>query len=144
MYKDFDRWNIHKKRINSNKNNTLYHQRDIWWCSLGINVGFEEDGKGHKALRPVLIVHGFSRELCWAIPLTTSRKQNLYYISVGVINGKEQSVILSQMKPVDTRRLLYKISYLEDEICFLKIKQVVKDILDDLFVCNTPNQAMTE
>lgn len=133
MYKNFDEWNKSKKDIQLNKENKLYHLRDVWWCRLGVNVGFEEDGKGTKAMRPVLIMHGFSRQLCWAIPLTTSNKKNPYHISIGIINNQEQRAIISQMKPVDTKRLAFKIGYIEEEY-FFTVKQAVKDILDDLFL----------
>lgn len=44
--KDFDGWNIKKKEINSKFHKPpMFKERDIWWISVGINVGFEEDGK---------------------------------------------------------------------------------------------------
>lgn len=46
MEKDFDQWNNQKKRIHTEGENKLYHQRQVWWCSLGMNVGFEQDGVG--------------------------------------------------------------------------------------------------
>ena len=44
MKKDFDNWNKEKKKINYKNTNRFYHAREIWWCSLGVNVGFEQDG----------------------------------------------------------------------------------------------------
>ncbi len=43
MEKDFDKWNNQKKIINLRSNNTdfFYHEREVWWCAIGVNVGFE-------------------------------------------------------------------------------------------------------
>ncbi|MBU2219125.1 hypothetical protein KKG15_01365 [Patescibacteria group bacterium] len=40
--KDFDAWNIQKKKIHSRDEKILFHEREIWWCSLGVNIGFEQ------------------------------------------------------------------------------------------------------
>ncbi|MEK7104887.1 MAG: hypothetical protein AAB868_02505 [Patescibacteria group bacterium] len=40
MEKDFDNWNKRKKEINSEEPN-FYHEKEIRWCSLGINIGNE-------------------------------------------------------------------------------------------------------
>ncbi len=61
MDKDFDTWNTQKKSIDSELISLPYQERDIWWCSVGVNIGYEEDGHGKRAERPVLIVRGFSR-----------------------------------------------------------------------------------
>ena len=45
MEKDFDKWNESKKVIHHNNEDKFYHEREVWWCSLGINIGFEQDGK---------------------------------------------------------------------------------------------------
>jgi hypothetical protein len=72
MLKDFDTWNSRKKTIDLSAINPPYLERDIWWCSLGVNIGFEENGDNENSERPVIIFRGFSKELCWIIPLTTS------------------------------------------------------------------------
>jgi hypothetical protein len=43
IQKDFDAWNTNKKIIHTKHTNKLYHKQEIWWCSLGVNVGFEQD-----------------------------------------------------------------------------------------------------
>ena len=44
MKKDFDSWN-EKKKILNNNDVSFYHEREVWWCSLGVNVGYEQNGK---------------------------------------------------------------------------------------------------
>lgn len=45
MQKDFDKWNEIKKIVHSKPDNFGMHKREIWWMSLGLNVGVEVDGK---------------------------------------------------------------------------------------------------
>ena len=128
MQKDFDVWNEQKKRLHNGATNLLYHQGEIWWCHLGINIGFEEDGTGENAERPIVIIRRFNPQLCWVIPLTTSRKKNPYYISAGTVDGVPASAILSQMRPIDTKRLINLIGIMESDI-FYPIKQATKALL---------------
>lgn len=127
MKKDFDSWNKRKKEINDGEPN-FYHQREIRWCSLGLNVGFEQDGTDKKYRRPVLIIRGFSRNVCLVIPFTTSTKKNPYHVSVGIIEGKKSFVILSQIRLIDTKRLHDRLAVL-DKDKFDEIRKAVKDLI---------------
>ncbi len=42
MKKHFNAWNRHKKWIDSHKDNKLYNEQEVWWCALGVNIGFVE------------------------------------------------------------------------------------------------------
>jgi len=59
MEKDFDRWNIEKKIMHSTTKQPSFNQGDIWLCRIGINVGFEVDGKDRLFLIPILILKKF-------------------------------------------------------------------------------------
>ena len=83
MEKDFDGWNEEKKATNNREDRLLYHEREVRWCRLGVNIGFEQDGTGGDHSRPVLILRGFSANVCLVVPLTTSTKKNPYHVSVG-------------------------------------------------------------
>jgi len=39
--KDFDKWNMKKKKLDKNKRDLLFKEGEIWWCSLGVNIGEE-------------------------------------------------------------------------------------------------------
>ena len=43
MDKDFDKWNIEKKNLDERliNKNSFFYPREVWWCSIGINVGVE-------------------------------------------------------------------------------------------------------
>jgi mRNA interferase MazF len=126
MNKDFDAWNTRKINIHNNRSHKLYQEREIWWCFVGINIGFEEDGTGEGNERPVLILHGFSKQVCLVAPLTTSTKQNPYHIPLGLIDGKHAFVITSQVKLIDTKRLINKIGRINNE-SFALIRKTIRD-----------------
>ena len=128
MQKDFDTWNKNKKHIHSKNENKLYHEREVWWCSLGVNIGFEQDGTGSGGERPVLILKGFSKQVCLIIPLTTSEKKNPYHVSLGKVSDRNAFAIISQIRLIDTKRLINKIGFVEQKI-FEKIRKTAKDLL---------------
>ena len=128
MQKDFDIWNMHKKRIHAESENKLYHEREMWWCSLGVNVGFEQDGTGLDSERPVLILKGFSKQVCLIVPLTTSEKKNPYHVSLGKVSDRNAFAIISQIRLIDTKRLINKIGFVDRKI-FGKIRKTAKDLL---------------
>lgn len=129
MTKDFDSWNISKKEINFNESYLpLYKKREIRWCRLGVNIGYEQDGTGKDFSRPVLILRGFSRNVCLVVPLTTSTKKNPYHISVGKIEGRDAFVIISQVRLIDTKRLDQHISFLNKN-SFEVIRKAVRDLV---------------
>lgn len=105
--KNFDEWNEVKKKIDSN-HPPVFHEREIWWCSLGKNIGSEEDGKGNNFERPVLVYKKYNKDIFIGIPLTTKYKENRYHFK---INEKEEStIILSQIKLMSSKRLLRSLS----------------------------------
>lgn len=106
----------------------FFHTREIWWCALGVNVGFEQDGTGNNFYRPVLVLKGMSKQTCFVIPLTTSIRNHPLRPSIGNVDGKEARVLLSQMRIIDTKRLIRKIGYL-DEKSFERIRKAVKTML---------------
>ena len=125
--KDFDEWHKVKKKIHKTNFDKFYKKREIWWCKLGVNIGFEQDGTGDEFERPVLILKGFSKNICLIVPLTTSQKNNKYYISVGKIADKEAQVIISQIRLIDTKRFIERECVLEKEI-FEIIKKAIKEL----------------
>ncbi len=127
MRKNFDAWNDLKKKIETEERR-FYTVREVWWCRLGLNIGTEQDGKGEEYARPCLILRGFGSEACLVAPLTTSLRKHSLRISIGVIEGKEAKVNLSQMRVIDTRRLVRKIGFIDKEI-FTTIRKTAKDIL---------------
>lgn len=129
MQKDFTAWHKSKTDIDSSIDRAFFHQREVWWCSIGSNVGFEQDGKGKNFARPVLILKGFSKEVFLCVPLTTKLKEGRYYHFIDVGDGIPRKVILSQVRLLDSKRLQEKIATV-DEIQFSKIKKAVIRLLE--------------
>ena len=111
--KDFDGWNEIKKEIHSNGENKFYQPRDIWWCSMGLNVGTESDGKGREYKRPIVAIKGFNKESFLGIALTGRKLEGKYYLFLGKVEDREASANLSQIRIFDTKRLVKKIGKLE-------------------------------
>jgi mRNA interferase MazF len=111
MINEFDKWNIDKQNINKFNKNRKYHAGDIWWCNLGQNIGYEQNGTGKGFERPVLVVKGFSKNVCLIVPLTTKIKDNKFYSLIGLVNSKIAFAILSQIRLIDTKRLINQIGF---------------------------------
>src|SRR3989344_107985 len=104
MPKDFDRWNEQKKIIHTSRGLKFFHEREIWWCSLGLNIGLEQDGTNELFERPVLIIKKFNRDVLWVLPLTRTSKQNRYYVPISV-GDANSVVILSQLRLISSKLL---------------------------------------
>src|SRR5436309_13441779 len=85
MEKDFDRWNKVKKAINATdeQGRLYFHEGDIWWVHLGVNVGYEIDGKSSDFSRPVIILRKYNQYSFLALPLTTNAKPNKWRVPIG-------------------------------------------------------------
>ncbi len=116
MEKNFDGWNSKKKHINDHVTAPFYHKREIWWCSLGVNIGFEQDGTGKNYDRPVLVIQGFNPQVLFGVALTGKKRQGRYHVPIGEVEGRDASVILSQARLIDTKRLIRKAGTLDNDI----------------------------
>lgn len=127
--KSFDDWNEKKKEINDSvKGEDFYFkEREIWWSSLGVNIGYEQDGKNDNFERPILILKIFNRDVLWMVPLTSTSKDNPYYYKFN--DGKtDRSVILSQLRLISSKRLLRKISMM-NKADFSGIREHIKQFI---------------
>jgi mRNA interferase MazF len=105
MPKDFQLWHKRKSSINEKNSRVFFHEREVWWCSLGYNIGSEEDGKGEDFGRPVVIFRKFNNRTFWAIPLTTLKKENRLNVQVNIGDTMNRYVIIQQMRLMDAKRL---------------------------------------
>ncbi len=114
MQKDFDRWNGVKKATDDKLVNFDVHEREIWWMSLGINVGVEIDGKNEYFDRPALVLRKFNRQVVWVLPTTQQARDERFYERFSF--GDETFYIaLTQIRTVSTKRFLRKIGMLSQE-----------------------------
>lgn len=109
MHKKFIDWIFHKIHIEQSLSRLDFHEREVWWCHLGVNVGSEQDGKGEHYARPVLVFKKFNKEICWAIPITTKEKIGKFYVKIFLNKNEARWVIISQLRLIDSKRLIDKI-----------------------------------
>lgn len=127
MRKDFMVWHALKTTIENDKIIPLFQEREIWWSALGSNVGFEEDGKNRLFERPVLVLKKFSKDVFWALPMTSKSKSSRYYHTF-LLNGVERTVILSQLRLLSSKRLLRRVGKI-NELQFFAVVNCLIDIL---------------
>ena len=127
MKKDFEKWHKKKTDIDNSSKRLFFHEREIWWCSLGVNVGFEQDGKGEEFTRPVLIFKKFNNEVFWALPISTRIKKGKFYQTVNLNDGLPRVVIISQLRLVDAKRLIDKVGVISKNN-YLDIQKAVIDL----------------
>jgi mRNA interferase MazF len=130
MNNDFDKWNELKKKINSGSGNKTFFPKvgEVWICSVGKNVGFEQNGCGESFSRPVIIIKKFNNQIFWIISLSSKQKQLDFYYNFCDPEGKRVSIILAQLKLVSIKRLkrkLYQINHND----LLAIKSKLIDFL---------------
>jgi mRNA interferase MazF len=127
MKKDFAKWQLEKEIINSQNREVYFRERQIWWCSVGLNIGYEQDGKNERFERPVLVLKKFSKDLFWALPTTSQNKTGAYYYQYSR-GGKRYSIILSQLRAMSSKRLLRNIGKLDDDD-FQKVRISIKSLV---------------
>ena len=128
MQKDFDNWNTHKKHISAkNEIPPYWNTREIWWLSLGVNIGHEQDGKNKEFSRPVLVIKKFNNRLFWAVPLTTQIKDIPHYHRFDFKNTT-QCAMLTQMRLLDANRMTKKMGRIgkkEFNVICSKLKEYI-------------------
>jgi mRNA interferase MazF len=113
MEKDFAAWMNSKSAIDKKGQRVFFHEREIWFCHLGANVGFEQDGKGTNFGRPVIVFRKFNKSVFWAVPLTTRPKSGKFYLPIDLRDGMSRMAILSQLRLMDAKRLYQKIGTID-------------------------------
>ena len=58
----------------------LVSERDIWWASIGENVGSEINGKSALFSRPVIVLKKLSHGFYFVIPTTTKVREGSWYV----------------------------------------------------------------
>jgi len=127
MEKDFDKWNEIKKSTNDKSDDLDVHEREIWWLSLGKNLGVEIDGKHENFERPVLVLKRFNRQMAWVLPITSREKTSKFYRKF-LFDNTGYFVALTQIRTVSTKRFLRKIGMVAKED-FGKIRQSLVEFI---------------
>jgi mRNA-degrading endonuclease toxin of MazEF toxin-antitoxin module len=126
----FNDWNIKKQEIHfSDKTDkTYFKEGQIWWCSVGQNVGSESLGKGENFMRPILIIKKLSSELCIALPLTSKKKTGTWFEEI-TFDGESICVLLYQIRTFNKKRFQRKMGEL-DQKDFSRVKEKLETLLE--------------
>lgn len=128
----FDDWNKVKKTTNQNKRNLGIKTREIFWAKIGLNIGYEQNGKGKNFARPVIITKKLTSELFIGIPTTTTLRESNNYFHVFSYYDKDKNLLkvtalILQLKVFSTKRLMNKIGMINKND-FEKVLKKSKDL----------------
>jgi mRNA interferase MazF len=116
MVRDFDKWNERKKALDEKSRKPLFQEREIWWCALGANLGFEQDGKHDNFERPILILRKYNANLFFGVPLTSAEHKGKFYFEIKYGDKRKNGyAILSQGRTLSPNRLIRKIHRIGNE-----------------------------
>lgn len=92
----------------------LVSEGDIWWASVGENVGSEINGKSDLFSRPVVILKKLSHGFYFVVPTTTQERKGSWFVA---FRQKEKTMVacLHQARAIDYRRLSSKLGTIDDE-----------------------------
>ncbi len=129
MIKEFFIWIKLKEKLHDKESvPPLVSQGEIWWASIGENIGSEINGKSKYFSRPVIILKKLSHGFYFVIPTTTQKKEGSWYVHFRQ-SEKDIYACLHQARAIDYRRLSSKLGTLDD--CDAK---KVKTGFDKLFM----------
>ena len=109
------KWHTIKAILNNTESIKYFHEREIFYCHLGQNIGHEQDGKGNAFLRPVIVLKKFNKRLFIGIPTTTQPKKGKFYYKFRFSDQITDYAILSQIRLLDAKRLNNKIGKLSKD-----------------------------
>lgn len=125
--KRFFEWIGLKKKLHFKGSFPPYvNEGDIWWASLGENVGSEINGKSGLFSRPVIIFKKLAHGFYLVVPTTTQGGTGSWYVTFKQ-HGRLMKACLHQVRTFDHRRLFSKIGRLDDAD-FLRIKEAFIDL----------------
>lgn len=82
-------WNKETKKV-------VFKQGEIWWCSVGLNLGEEIFGKGEK----------FTSSSFSGIPLTSKEKHGSWYTEISLQNKRSWVILkLGTLDDADLRKV---------------------------------------
>jgi len=115
---NLDDWCEVKKGLHSKcaKRKLYVKEAEVWWASLGLNLGVESSGKGKLFARPVAVLKKVNQRAFLVLPLTSKDKsKSKHYHKLGVINGRSAYASLSQARLIDACRMQNRVVKLSEK-----------------------------
>ena len=127
--KKFDDWNEVKQQLDNKKSKIQFKEREIFWASIGENIGFEQNGKGNDFSRPILVIRKLNKQLFFGVPLSTTLRDGSYYYNFDFLENRKSSALLVQAKVYDIKRIDRKLGMINKND-FLSLKVKLRSLLD--------------
>lgn len=124
----FVNWTKLKIRIHVSGRLAYPRERQIWWVSLGQNIGVEINGKNNRFERPVLVLKKYNDDACLVLPLSSKNKVGSFYFQFKNSNSEISVVNLSQARSISSKRFIRKIEKISTED-FDEVKTRFKQML---------------
>jgi len=119
----FNTWNLIKQQIHKGVYNKNPRSGEIWFCSIGQNIGTETNGKNKDFSRPVLILKAYKNGSL-IFPLTSKNKQNVFHYYL-----KNNSYVkLTQIRFIDSKRFIRIIGHINKKELFCVTQAFLKII----------------
>lgn len=113
--KNFRDWIALKERLHETDHKPPHvSEGDIWWASVGENVGSEINGKSNLFSRPVVILKKLSHGFYFVVPTTTRDRAGTWFVPFRQ-QARTMVACLHQARSLDHRRLSSKLGALDDE-----------------------------
>jgi mRNA interferase MazF len=119
----FDTWNTTKQYINYLEKTPHVREREIYWCSIGQNIGYEINGKTSAFTRPVIILKKISPRTILIAPTTTKVRAGSWFLPINFA-GFEENICINQIRTIDTKRLGKMVARISET----KFENIIKSI----------------
>ncbi len=120
---NFDEWNALKQKLNKKETKVFFKEGEIWWVSIGQNIGEETYGKGGNFRRPVIVFRKLTGNSCIAIPLTSTEREGSWYFKFEV-DDIVRYAMMHQSRILSTKRFESRIATMSEKE-FKELKNAV-------------------
>ena len=108
MKKKLEQWSKLKLTLNNINKNIKIKQGEIYFLSIGQNIGYETYGKKKLFLRPVLIYKKLTKSTFVGIPLTSKEKIGSYFYSFKYKQDILSTAMFNQIRVFDIKRIIFE------------------------------------
>ena len=129
--KNFRGWMKVKEMLHYRDRRCAIKDGEIWWSSVGENVGTEICGKGMECVRPVLILKKITKTSFWAVPLTSKKHSGGSWYVPFEFDGRYQEAVVIQVEYMSTARLHRKMGELSTGD-YRKVVMGFRALVDDI------------
>lgn len=123
LLKIFVSWTKLKVKIHLSDNKAYPKVREIWWVSLGQNIGVEVNGKNETFERLVVVIKVFNNLGMLVAPISSKKKEDKYFVQFTNNNGEKNIINMSQIRSISSKRFLRKVGELDAE-SFEKLRKI--------------------